>query len=50
VKENTSAEFAKSIDVKDFGLDGGHVWPFFGLTTMRKRHFPDLELQESLRF
>jgi hypothetical protein len=41
VKEDAGAEFAQSIDVKNLGLDGGHVGPFFGLTIVRKRHFAD---------
>jgi hypothetical protein len=28
MKEDASAEFAEGIDVKNFGLDGGHVRPF----------------------
>jgi len=44
VKEDASAEFAKRIDVKDFGLDGGHVWPFFG-----KRWCANATILENLR-
>ena len=41
VKEDASAEFAQGFDGENFGLDGGHVGPFFGLTIVRKRHFAD---------
>ena len=32
MEEDASAVFMERFDGEDFGLDGGHWWPFFGLS------------------
>ena len=50
MKKDARAEFAQGLNGKNFGLDGGHLGPFFGHTSLRKHLCAKTTFSQNLRF